>query len=331
MGVSNAIRLAVLAVAGTNLASSKQLRVMFVGNSFTFVNDLPGQIENIAQSLGDKLVHETSVIGGCTLWFQRAGKDARTAKLLQEDWDFIVLQDYSMLPTVKEARAEYLYPAVKDFTSHKKQAKVVMYMTWGYHDGLTSSSCPSSDAWFCFPKGSLARMTDPPCKSDDSYKKKIHDFPCMGYSLARGYHSALANGGADMLAPCGAAWQVLRGVDSIDSTCKEAIDAEYNITFPLDLPFKVDGVVATDVELYKPGRVNPGYDKHPTCAGQYLNALTFYTALFGKSPLGATGPLKTCGDYVELTSEQKLNFQKAAAGVVAQCGSNCGLPQQVVV
>lgn len=31
-------------------------------------------------------------------------------------------------------------------------------------------------------------------------------------------------------------------------------------------------------------------DTHPSVAGQYLNALTFYAALFAKSPVGAAHP-----------------------------------------
>jgi len=42
-----------------------------------------------------------STIGGCTLFFQTAANgDAKTIALLEEDWDYIVLQDYSALPTV---------------------------------------------------------------------------------------------------------------------------------------------------------------------------------------------------------------------------------------
>ena len=69
---------------------------MFVGNSFTFVNDLPHQIVNIAKSLGDEIEVANSTIGGCTIYAQTATNDQRTAMLLQEDWDYIVLQDYSV-------------------------------------------------------------------------------------------------------------------------------------------------------------------------------------------------------------------------------------------
>jgi hypothetical protein len=46
------------------------------------------------------------------------------------------------------ARTKYLTPAVSDFASRKKAAKIVMYLTWGYHDG-NEGACPSSDNAKC--------------------------------------------------------------------------------------------------------------------------------------------------------------------------------------
>ena len=99
-------------------------RVLFVGNSFTFVNDLPHQLINIAASLGKTVEVANSTIGGCTAYAQRPESDARTAMLLQEEWDFIVLQSYSILPTIQKARSTYYAPAVASFEAKKKDAKV---------------------------------------------------------------------------------------------------------------------------------------------------------------------------------------------------------------
>ena len=46
----NALLVLMAATASTAIAAP--LRVMFVGNSFTFVNDLPQQLQNIASSKG---------------------------------------------------------------------------------------------------------------------------------------------------------------------------------------------------------------------------------------------------------------------------------------
>jgi hypothetical protein len=71
-----------------------------------------------------------------------------------------------------------------------------------------------------------------------------------------------------------------------------------------------------------------GIDKHPNVAGQYLNALTFFSTLTGLSPIGAAPPLNTgssaSGDR-PLTPAELLALQTAAAGTVKACGATCGV------
>ena len=71
-------------------------------------------------------------------------------------------------------------------------------------DGNTAA-CPSSDNAKCFPLGTLANLTAPPCATSPHYSELAGSFPCMGYALARGYLGAVEKG-ADMVAPCGLAW-----------------------------------------------------------------------------------------------------------------------------
>ena len=303
---------------------AKPTRVLFVGNSFTYVNDLPHQFLNVAQSLGEEVVVANSTIGGCTVYAQRPTVDNRTATLLQEDWDFIVLQTYSSLPTVEAARSDYLYPAIKSFLPYKKHAKIVMYLTWGYHDGNTAA-CPSSVTPSCFPLGTLANLTSPSCLTSKHYDDLAGTFPCMGYAVARGYIHALQEG-ADMVSPCGLAWQVVRAVNEIPQGCKTLVDAQYAEPFPLALPLMVAGGALPDMMLYR--KFGERIDKHPNEAGQYLNALTFFSTLFGgRSPVGAATPLNTgsvgAGDK-PLTHAEMAALQAVAHGVVMQCGSACG-------
>ena len=51
---------AVTAVIG---GGETPLRVMFVGNSFTFVNELPQQLQNVARSLGKAVITNSSTHG----------------------------------------------------------------------------------------------------------------------------------------------------------------------------------------------------------------------------------------------------------------------------
>ena len=66
-----------------------------------------------------------------------------------------------------------------------------------------------------------------------------------------------------MIAPCGLAWQVTRGVTEIPTTCKAAIDEEYGTRSPftgnLSLPLNVGGLPAalSQLELYRILRAAP--------------------------------------------------------------------------
>ena len=313
-----------LAVLGES--SAGHTRVLFVGNSFTFVNELPEQLVHVASSLGQQVTVNSSTIGGCTAYAQTFEHDNRTAALLEQDWDFIVVQSYSALPAVHAAREQYLYPAVRSFAAHKRKAKIVSYLTWGYHDG-EPDPCPTSGPAACFPLGTLAQLTEPPCANSSHHHELAGSFACMGYALARGYLSTKdVSVGADMVAPCGLAWQVVRGLDSIPGACKASVDGEYTAPLTLPLPLAVGGARLPGFMLYR--NFSGLIDKHPNVAGQYLNALTFFATLFGSSPVGAAPPLNTgsssAGDR-PLTAAEVRALQMAAHGVVQQCGEACGL------
>ena len=162
-----------------NRQTDRSLRI--AGRSAACV---PQQLVNIARSLGKEIVVANSTIGGCTIYYQRAETDARTATLLEQDWDYIVLQSYSNLPTVKRARETYLTPAVQSFVAKKKKAKIVMYLTWGYHSGNVPPPCPTGSGK-CFPLGTNAELTSPLCNQSGSYQAKVASFPCMVRHVTR--------------------------------------------------------------------------------------------------------------------------------------------------
>ena len=62
------------------------LRVLFVGNSYIFFNNLPQVISLISDSMNTKLICKQSVLGGATLgdhWASRNG--IRTRAILEEE------------------------------------------------------------------------------------------------------------------------------------------------------------------------------------------------------------------------------------------------------
>lgn len=80
-------------------APAKQLRVLFVGNSQIYYNDLPRMVEALAESAPEdrpRTRADSFVSGGASLeglWNRGTGKGAPRAKIAEEKWDYVVLQE----------------------------------------------------------------------------------------------------------------------------------------------------------------------------------------------------------------------------------------------
>jgi hypothetical protein len=79
-------------------AQQKELKVLFVGNSYTYGYNLPHIVSIISEETSTRLITRKSVIGGATLKQHWKGqRDLDTRRLIGEgDFDVVVLQDYSM-------------------------------------------------------------------------------------------------------------------------------------------------------------------------------------------------------------------------------------------
>jgi len=104
------------------------LKVLFIGNSFTARNDLPGLIEQLAAARGKSLQHRLISAGGASLRAHWNAGEALKA-IQQEDYDLIVLQEQSTLP-VKNAMRMHENIRLFDEAIKKAGSKTVLYMTW---------------------------------------------------------------------------------------------------------------------------------------------------------------------------------------------------------
>jgi hypothetical protein len=104
------------------------LNVLFVGNSFTARNDLPGLIARLAAERGKTLRHQLVSAGGASLrthW--NAG--AAAAAIRDGGYDRVVLQEQSTLP-VKNAGRMHENVRLFDGAIRAAGAETVLYLTW---------------------------------------------------------------------------------------------------------------------------------------------------------------------------------------------------------
>jgi hypothetical protein len=165
------------------------LRVLFVGNSFTFENSLPALVHNLAAGdPGGRPIY--SVEYAAPGWsLRQADKDGGLTKLLRDiKWDVVVLQEKSWLLSFPEEQwGRSTYPFARDL--HGKiaasGARTLLFMTWGYALG--------------------DRRTVP----HDTYSE-------MQMRLAEGYSKLGAELGARVV-PAGLAWaEALRRKPALD-------------------------------------------------------------------------------------------------------------------
>ena len=104
------------------------LKILFIGNSFTARNDVPGLVAKLAAARGKKVEPQLISAGGASL--RRHWNAGRAKAAIQSgDFDYVVLQEQSTLPIKNAAR---MHENVRLFDEAIKSAgsKTVLYMTW---------------------------------------------------------------------------------------------------------------------------------------------------------------------------------------------------------
>lgn len=216
--------LIILLFSKFNIVSQNQIkRVLFIGNSYTYVNNLPQMTADIARSMGDSIFFDSSAPGGYT--FQQHSTNAVTLeKIMNSNWDFVVLQEQSQFPSFPISQVEadvFPYARILDslINAYNPCAETVFYMTWGRKNG-DASNCAS---W-------------PPVCTYDGMDSLLN----LRYRM-------MAESNHAILSPVGAVWNYIRQ------------------NYP-------------SIELYSSD------ESHPSIAGTFAAACSFYAALFRKNP-----------------------------------------------
>jgi PKD repeat protein len=219
--------LSLLMVCSNHTHAGKKLRVLFIGNSYTYVNNMPQIVADIAKSTGDTLEWDMAATGG--YGFSDHFTDAPTiSKIMAGGWDYVTLQGQSAEPALPPYLFEpNVLPYARKLDSiinlYNPCAETIFYMTWGYKNGASDFCTVYSPTW---PYYCTYASLD---------------------SVLRARYMLMADSCHAIVSPAGAVWHYIRT--------------------------KYPGM-----ELYQAD------ESHPTEAGSYIVAASFYTALFRKDP-----------------------------------------------
>ena len=232
-------------------ASRPPLRVLFIGNSYTYVNDLPGLLARIAATSGTTptIATDQVVQGSATLHVHWDNGIAQT-RIAGEPWTHVVLQGQSL---------EAAYPGDDDFETYAAKLGAVVTAAGARPTWFVTWARAAGDAGY---SSSVGSFLDP---------DEMQDRITFGYD------------------------DVARAVPgSLLSCVGEAFRASQR-----DHP---------EIVLHQAD------NSHPTVAGTYLAASTFYVALTGS-------PVPPASEVPPEVSADEAKALRQAALVGSACGS----------
>lgn len=135
-------------------------KVLFLGNSYTAVNNLPSLISSVASSLGDNLIYDSNTPGGYTFNGHHTNTTS-LAKIYADSWNYVVLQEQSQLPSFPPSQVESdCYPYADSLNKYIQEndscTRTIFYMTWGRKNG-DASNCASYPV-ICTYEGMQGRL-----------------------------------------------------------------------------------------------------------------------------------------------------------------------------
>jgi hypothetical protein len=108
--------------------SPHSIKLLFIGNSFTQRNNLPGLLAELAAARSLTVTYELISVGGASLrthW--NAGKAGKA--IAEGVYDYVVLQEQSTLP-MKNAKRMAENVRLFDEAIKRAGSQAVLYMTW---------------------------------------------------------------------------------------------------------------------------------------------------------------------------------------------------------
>ena len=74
------------------------LKVLFIGNSYTYVNDLPSLVVGLADAAGGRKIETDQRLPGGYTFQQHVSDKKAIEKIRERKWDVVILQENSLQP-----------------------------------------------------------------------------------------------------------------------------------------------------------------------------------------------------------------------------------------
>ena len=132
--------------------SPDSVRILWIGNSFTFFNDVPKMVEDMG-ALNEVPVSTTRILKGGESFKGHLQNPELIRQLEKGGWDYVVMQEFSSTPAYStKFIAENIFPYAAEIDSLAKKyspsVETIYYMTWGHKNGnIRQTDYPLDDTY----------------------------------------------------------------------------------------------------------------------------------------------------------------------------------------
>ncbi len=117
--------------------------ILFIGNSFTHMNNLCKMYEHLANSKGKKVIADTLAVSGSTIQ-GHTQRNHTYDKIKSKNWNYVVIQGFSRefardSATIAISSIPFTKMLIDSIKKYNPCVNIYYYMTWGYANGFTDS------------------------------------------------------------------------------------------------------------------------------------------------------------------------------------------------
>lgn len=159
------------------------MRVLFIGNSYTYFNDLPELLMRFAAANGERIEAESVTAGGMTLLGHLRTGEA-VSRIRSGGWDMVVLQEQSTRPITAPG---LMYAASRELAGEVVSvgARTALYLTWARRDAPEQQLALNSAYYECAGAVRASIIPVGPC-----WQQVLADRPAIALYHEDGSHPA---------------------------------------------------------------------------------------------------------------------------------------------
>ena len=191
-------------VVKMNRQAPDSVRILWIGNSFTYYNDVPQMVENMGNENGVNIATSRILKGGEK--FSGHLSNPELHRLLEKGgWDYVVMQEFSSTPAYStKFVAEDIMPYAAEIDSIAKKfspdVTTVYYMTWGHKNGnVRQTEYPLDDTYESMQDRIFTTYTDMAFENNGTvapvgvaWKNTRKDHPEIELYIEDNFHPSLA-------------------------------------------------------------------------------------------------------------------------------------------